>query len=137
MITLWQPWAAFMAMGIKQYETRYWATNYRGAIGVHAAKKWNQELNRLLDSLMIEYLVAAGYDRIDLEFGAILSAHRLIDCHPVERIRDNLSPLELALGDYSDGRFAWEMPLIKCPAKPIKAQGKQGLWNWEPEGEAE
>ncbi len=38
-ITLWQPWASLLACGAKIYETRSWATNYRGPIAIHAAAK--------------------------------------------------------------------------------------------------
>jgi len=38
-ITLWQPWASLLATEAKQYETRSWATKYRGLIAIHAAKK--------------------------------------------------------------------------------------------------
>ncbi|NEQ45665.1 MAG: ASCH domain-containing protein [Leptolyngbya sp. SIOISBB] len=38
-ITLWQPWASLVAYGFKQYETRSWATNYRGPLLIHAAKR--------------------------------------------------------------------------------------------------
>ena len=36
-ITIWQPWASMLACGAKQYETRSWATKYRGPIAIHAA----------------------------------------------------------------------------------------------------
>ncbi len=36
-ITIWQPWASLIACGAKQYETRSWATSYRGPIAIHAA----------------------------------------------------------------------------------------------------
>ncbi|MEM9149882.1 MAG: ASCH domain-containing protein [Cyanobacteria bacterium P01_F01_bin.3] len=38
-ITLWQPWASLVAYGLKHYETRSWATNYRGPLLIHAAKR--------------------------------------------------------------------------------------------------
>lgn len=38
-ISLWQPWATLFATEIKKYETRSWATNYRGPIAIHAAKR--------------------------------------------------------------------------------------------------
>lgn len=41
-----------------------------------------------------------------------------------------LSPTEIALGDYSPGRYAWEFSGLH-PIDPIPASGKQGLWNWE------
>ncbi len=38
-ITIWQPWASLIACGAKKFETRSWATNYRGPIAIHVAKK--------------------------------------------------------------------------------------------------
>jgi len=38
-ITLWQPWASLVALGVKTIETRSWATSYRGPIAIHAAKR--------------------------------------------------------------------------------------------------
>jgi hypothetical protein len=37
-ISLWQPWASLMALGLKRHETRHWPTAYRGPIAIHAAK---------------------------------------------------------------------------------------------------
>ncbi|GAA0361169.1 hypothetical protein GCM10009540_96120 [Streptomyces turgidiscabies] len=39
---------------------------------------------------------------------------------------------EYYFGDYSDGRFAWELTEVKQLPQPIPAKGKQRLWNWEP-----
>lgn len=33
-ITIWQPWASLAAIKKKRYETRSWATRYRGPIAV-------------------------------------------------------------------------------------------------------
>jgi hypothetical protein len=38
-ITIWQPWASLKACGAKEFETRSWATSYRGPIAIHAAAK--------------------------------------------------------------------------------------------------
>jgi hypothetical protein len=37
--TLWQPWATFIALNLKQFETRHWGTSYRGKLAIHAAKR--------------------------------------------------------------------------------------------------
>ncbi len=37
-ISLWQPWASLMAVGVKTVETRGWYTEVRGEIYIHAAK---------------------------------------------------------------------------------------------------
>jgi Sigma-70, region 4 len=36
-LSLWEPWATLWAAGVKKYETRSWATAYRGEILIHAA----------------------------------------------------------------------------------------------------
>lgn len=38
-ITLHQPWASLIALGLKKYETRSWGTDYRGKLLIHAAKR--------------------------------------------------------------------------------------------------
>jgi len=37
-ITIHQPYASLIACGAKIYETRSWATKYRGKIAIHAGK---------------------------------------------------------------------------------------------------
>ena len=38
-LTLWEPWATLIALGVKRYETRSWGTKYRGPLAIHAAKR--------------------------------------------------------------------------------------------------
>ena len=38
---------------------------------------------------------------------------------------------ELLFGDWTEGRYAWELQNIEVFAEPIPAKGRQGLWNWE------
>lgn len=42
-ITLKQPWATLVAMGIKNIEFRSWKTNYRGKILIHAGSGIDKE----------------------------------------------------------------------------------------------
>lgn len=44
---------------------------------------------------------------------------------------------EIALGHWIPGNYAWELQNVKILPEPIPAKGKQGLWNWEPEGKEE
>ena len=57
-ITIWQPWAEFIAAGVKHNETRSWATKYRGPIAIHAAVKPIRQVVPLLSEktfgLMVE-----------------------------------------------------------------------------------
>lgn len=38
---------------------------------------------------------------------------------------------EIILGDWTPGRYAWELSNVKMLPEPIPIKGKQGLWNWE------
>lgn len=38
---------------------------------------------------------------------------------------------EMMFGDWTPGRYAWELANAKPLEKPIPAKGKQRLWNWE------
>lgn len=38
-LSLWQPWASLMALGVKQNETRSWPTSHRGDLLICAAKR--------------------------------------------------------------------------------------------------
>lgn len=43
------------------------------------------------------------------------------------------SKTERLFGDWTPGRYAWELTNIKILDKPILAKGQQRLWNWEEE----
>ncbi|MBW3663539.1 MAG: hypothetical protein KY469_10605 [Actinobacteria bacterium] len=38
-LSLWQPRASLMPLGVKRIETRSWSTSYRGPVVIHAAKR--------------------------------------------------------------------------------------------------
>jgi hypothetical protein len=39
-LTLHQPWASLVALGVKTIETRSWSTSYRGPLAIHAGRRW-------------------------------------------------------------------------------------------------
>lgn len=42
-LTLHQPWATLVALGVKSIETRSWTTSHRGPIAIHAARTMPRE----------------------------------------------------------------------------------------------
>lgn len=132
-ITLHQPWAAFVMAGIKQYETRSWMTKHRGLLAIHAGKTWSRDLMWQYLTLKQNHAAIQDHAREGLlVFGAVLGVCRLVETHRVETIRENLSALELAVGNYDDLRFAWELEIIEVFDTPHPARGEQGLWEWTP-----
>lgn len=92
-LSLWQPWATLVAIGVKRIETRSWRTNYRGPLAIHAAGKWNVELARLCLTDPFWSVLKAVCDQPvyyrsgnALPLGAIVAVGRLEDCWRVERI---------------------------------------------------
>ena len=66
------------------------------------------------------------------DINVLILAAELVACHLItEEYLSTLPDTEKALGDYSLGRYAWELRNIKELPEPIKAKGQQGLWNWE------
>lgn len=143
-ITLWQPWASLVAIGAKKIETRSWATNYRGPIAIHAAKKDPHAIIRKLpteiqqavfESICKHYGIQAGA-LLKMKTGAVIATCNLADCVLITpEFTDTLSEQEITFGDYTPGRWAWILEDVKPLDKSVPAVGKQRLWEWEtPEG---
>lgn len=67
-----------------------------------------------------------------------------MDCYKVEATLAYVSVLskgktvdglEVAFGDYTAGRYAWELGNLHVLTKPIEAKGQLSLWEWQKEGE--
>lgn len=132
-ITVWQPWAGALAAGIKENETRSWATKYRGPIAIHAAMREVFDGLALIQvPIALKIKEALRCEWADMPRGAIIATGELVDCIKITpEFVATLSPDELALGDYTLGRYAWKLANVKRLPEPIPAKGKQGLWSWE------
>src|SRR4029077_20972411 len=126
-LSLWQPWATAMALRIKKNETRHWSTNYRGWLGIHAAKKpMSKEDAAMIDSNI--------WLQRPMPFGAVVCIVRLVGCETTELlVKCGVSEREQHWGNYSPGRFGWvtsPLDMIELP-EAIPLVGHQGLFNWE------
>jgi len=128
-LTIWQPWASLIAAGLKEYETRSWATKHRGALAIHAAKRWTWAERDFANLLAARYPNEMRGVPPALPTGAVLGIARLIDCVPAGELR--LPDFERAVGDFAPGRFAWRLEIVEVFAEPVPVRGRQGLWNWE------
>jgi len=125
-LSLWQPWATAIALGIKKNETRSWATNYRGWLAIHAAKR------KMTDE---EAWMTREFPRfaIPVPLGAVVCIVRLVGCLPIALVKKlGVSENEQRWGNYDEGRWAWmTSPSIEIP-EPIPLVGHRGLFRWEP-----
>lgn len=133
-ISLWQPWASLIALGLKPFEFRGWVPPHRfmnRPVAIHAAKKMEPKkvLLKLLDdyegTAAIPVIGAALYDELPL--GAILCTATIVG----HRLADGL--VEPLTGEtLHGGGFAWRLDKIKAYPQPIPATGSQGFWWWTP-----
>ena len=144
-ITLTQPWASLVAHGLKRFETRSWATAYRGPLAIHAAKGFPRECRDLCSTEpFAEALTSISIARFDqLPRGAVLATVMLCGCFEMGSLlapctADLLASFkvptwpESAFGDFMRGRFAWYLDHLERLAEPIPAKGALGLWEWKP-----
>jgi len=127
-LSLWQPWATLIAIGAKRFETRSWSTKHRGLLAIHAAKKWDGLLKEYCEMEPFRSALHIDGQAVALPLGAIVAVVKLVDVHRVEGIRNSLRPYEKAFGNYADGRYAWQLELVKRFEKPIPMNGAQGLF---------
>lgn len=121
-LTIWQPYAQAIAIGLKKFETRSWSTKYRGKIAIHTSVKPLSKERKLL---------AEKYDIKNFSFGEIIVIADLTDCILMtENFIKSQPQSELDLGNWCIGNYAWKLENIQILTQPQKANGKQGLWDW-------
>jgi hypothetical protein len=130
-LSLLQPWATLIMLGYKQFETRSWVTKHRGPLAIAASAgkpAWAREacapgtdLGQLLDN---HGLTFDGLPR-----GAVLGVCRVNSMHKMDKTWDLvLGEVELACGDYTNGRVAWALSHVQAFATPIPCKGALSLW---------
>ena len=132
-ITLWQPWASFVARGLKVYETRSWDTPYRGWLAIHAAQRVPADVVELCRAEPFAFwLKMMGCTVEELPRGVVVCKVRLL--RTFRAGSESVNPFDLQFGDFSEGRFAWVFGAIASYPTPIPARGQQGLWEWDEPG---
>lgn len=130
-LSLWAPWSQLVVIGAKKYETRSWKTAYRGPVAIHAAKFYPEEHQDLCRTEPFRSaLLGAHFIYSTISLGAFVGLVDLVEIYPTDEIRVKLlqSDLsEIAFGDYSPGRYAWEFANPRL-INPLASRGQRGLW---------
>jgi hypothetical protein len=146
-LTLWQPWATLMALGVKRNETRSWSTNHRGSLAIHASARstgWGRRGTRtMVGPYEVEndggglLLRGPGIHPYRLPLGVVVAIVDVIDVKRTTSLELRPDDLERSLGNYDPERFAWQTgSLRRFPTRWHRSVvGHQGLWDWTlPEG---
>lgn len=143
-ITLWQPWATLLALGIKQNETRPRAANYapEDPVLIHAACAKDAGWRRACDlktSVYHRCLDMAGIGSYnELPFGAIVGEFKVqefVTSHG-GYVRNSayigndsvVSGIEFLLGDYEKGRSIWLGTDHRQLAESVPYKNGQGYY---------
>lgn len=140
-LTLHQPWASLVSIGVKFLETRSWATKYRGRLLIHAGL--TEDWRATCTPAIAHALQAAGSTMPE---GAVVASCVLTDCVQIggwdefigdEHFTEHDGELthavptdegwalldstdQLPFGDFTPGRYAWLLDDVKptterCP----------------------
>ena len=123
LISLTQPWASLVMVGLKKFETRSWDTAYRGDIAIHATKGPVDEM-----ALQQIRLTLPEVAQLSMPRGAVLAVVKLISCDEMTQAMVwSADDRELAVGDWRPGRFALELADLRPLAIPLPiSMGSRG-----------
>lgn len=137
-ISLWQPWTSLVAIGAKPFETRSKAPPAKligQRIAIHAARRIPTE-KKMLGLVSYEAILAMqralAEHRLSLSTaprGVILCTAVLYNARrvPLDAWR-SMPPPDL-FGDYSPGRWIWELRDVQQIPKPVPFLGRQGWFD--------
>ncbi|MEA5574692.1 DNA N-6-adenine-methyltransferase [Calothrix sp. UHCC 0171] len=127
-ISLWQPWASLIPLGLKHYETRSWKTNYRGKLLICSTTNNPKHYREYLK--IREELQLPDWDEDNFPHGQVIALVDLVDC--IEMTPEFIaqqSRTEILCGDWQVGRYAWKLENIQPITEPFVVKGKQGLFS--------
>lgn len=128
-ISLWQPWASLIFTGDKLHETRAYpppAKHLGQRVAIHAAKRMphDDDLTVGLQLLLERNWGAQGAWRDQLPRGVLLGTAVLVEA--IRTDHRHPGPVDLVCGDWSYGRWAWQLGDVQPLAQPVPWTGKQG-----------
>lgn len=121
-LTCRQPFASLIMHRVKNYETRSWHLDIRNhplplPIFIHSARSRG-------GSFLPTYTKKHGIRNFPM--GQILGIAVISHSHPTNTL--TLTHAEAAMGDFTPGRYAWEIHSTYLFPKPVPCPGAQGLW---------
>lgn len=124
-ITIKQPFASLIAVGLKEYEFRTWKTSYRGDLLIHAGKSIDKEAMKKFEAYDLEY-----------PLGCIIAKATLTDCVKVDsELRETLNLKNKLVYSGTTENLQWEGYGFKLEniqqIDPIFLNGKLGLWEFD------
>lgn len=122
-LTIKQPWAHLIALGIKDVENRTWRTHFRGRIYIHASASKPEYFKNLTLVQLHSLPVEAKENVVKRSYctSAIIGEVEIVDC-----IKDSKSIWAI------EGSWHWVLKNAVMYEKPIpNVKGKLSFWEFK------
>ncbi len=124
-LTIKQPYASLIAVGLKEYEFRTWKTKYRGEVLIHAGKSVDKKA-------MEKYKMY----NLDYPKGCIIAKATITDCIKIdEEARKIFQDKKSIIYDNVTKDLSWQGYGFKLEnvtkVEPIYINGKLSFWNYD------
>jgi len=147
-LTVTEPFATLIIWLFKMIETRSWYSNYRGEVGIHAAKgfpNWAKDLcNKEPFSSTLQKCGISSHKDFKLGFligkAEIKDWKEIIPCIPENTLQEILYEQnsvikpppepEYSFGDYTAGRYGILLKNNTRLIDPIEIKGALSLWDF-------
>lgn len=146
-LTVRQPVASLLALGLVRYDVRSWSPPVWALgkiVAIHAGtdpvllRAMLHQAPPIAAELVRHGLAGPG-SSWRFPRGVVLATARLVGAHDALQLADpgadaphgaGLTPCERAAGDWLEGRVAWEFAFVKPVDPPAPAIGQRKLWTW-------
>lgn len=115
-LTISQPYPDLIMAGLKRVENRTWSTKHRGPLLIHAGRSKNW--------------LGDEPPPAETRFGFLLGSVQLLDCLPIEEIRQGLHDKTypwLREHEHAHGPVCWILSSPNPLVEPILFKGMQGI----------
>ncbi|CDW80309.1 activating signal cointegrator 1 [Stylonychia lemnae] len=132
-MSMHQPWASLLVMGIKRFEGREWTHKFRGPLWIHAtSQKPTQELIDQIEGSYREFYKSIGEDLPPFPdrylTSVVIGRVDVIDIISLEEYHDQV-PKELQEPTVSEYQFICRNPMYLD--LPLKMSGQPGIYKME------
>lgn len=138
-LSLLQPWASLVVLGLKTFEVRGWKTNYRGPLLIHASAKKPSRREKLFfenADYFSKYIINMDL----LPYGSIIGKTELYEIFQTDWLVQNPDvikghnwEMEFSFDDFGQARFAWHLRNAAELKKYLPLKGSLGLWEYNGE----
>lgn len=111
-VSIRQPWAELIMLGVKDVENRSWSTDHRGALVIHAARTLDVSKEELE-----EYAREYGFDPAKLVYGSLIGTIDIIDC-----------TMKVTSEWHYKGQYGWYLQNPVRLETPVSMKGRLGLF---------